>query len=72
MKNFASILFIISFTVWGMNCLYIIFFMSNEDDFYLFGAFQTNKIVSVMAYAILSIFSFMFIKKNRTRKEGKN
>lgn len=72
MKNFASILFTVLFIVWAINCIYIILFMGSDDNFFLFGVFQTNKIVSVLVYAILSIFSFLFIIKNRTRGEGKN
>lgn len=72
MKYFAPILFSILFLTWILNCLYIVFFTRYEDSFYLFGAFQTSKTVSALVYAILSIFSLMFVIKNRTRNEGKN
>ncbi|MFN4000015.1 hypothetical protein [Algoriphagus sp.] len=68
MRKFTRFLFLTFATVYGLNALYVIFFISSKDEIRLFSFWETNKWVAGLVYLF---FSFIFLSSERVKIKNK-
>jgi hypothetical protein len=54
MKNLLKIIYLILFGIWSFNFLYIMVFYKADDKVLILGTVESNKIIGVIAYGLLS------------------
>jgi hypothetical protein len=57
-KNLLKIIYLILFAIWSFNFLYIIVFYKADDKVLILGTVESNKIMGVIAYGVLSGIAF--------------
>jgi hypothetical protein len=70
MKNLLKIIYLILFAIWSFNFLYIIVFYKANDKVMILGTVESNKIIGVISYGLLSAIAFygIYSKKNADPK----